>query len=147
MMILNVGWIDLDLMRTQEAAMSEAKPFTRIATDAAGGSTFQDDQIPLDTPLAFTGMPPMLAGTMPAASAAVYVRASTPGSDPDPAPHTAPRQQWVVMLRGVIEVEVTDGSRRTFGPGDLMRAEDTDGTGHITRWVGDPPFEALFLPG
>ena len=28
------------------AAMSEAKPFTRIATDAAGGSTFQDEEIP-----------------------------------------------------------------------------------------------------
>jgi len=51
------------------------------------------------------------------------------------------------MLRGAIEVEVTDGTRRTFGPGDLLRAEDTDGTGHITRLVGDPPFEALFLPG
>jgi hypothetical protein len=27
------------------------------------------------------------------------------------------------------------------------RAEDTDGTGHITRPVGDPPIEGLFLPG
>jgi hypothetical protein len=44
-------------------------------------------------------------------------------------------------------MEVTDGSRRTFGPGDFFRAEDTDGTGHITRPVGDPPIEGLFLPG
>ncbi len=87
----------------------------------------------------------MRAGTLPAASAAVYVRAGLP--DGAPAPHPAPRRQWALMLRGAIEVEVTDGTRRTFGPGDLLRAEDTDGTGHITRLVGDPPFEALFLPG
>lgn len=51
------------------------------------------------------------------------------------------------MLRGIIEVEVTDGSRRTFGRGDLIRAEDTDGAGLVTRLVGDPPWEALYLPG
>ena len=27
-------------------------------------------------------------------------------------------------------IEVTDGSRLTLGPGDLLRAEDTDGTGN-----------------
>jgi hypothetical protein len=44
-------------------------------------------------------------------------------------------------------VEVADGSRRTFGPSELLRAEDTEGIGHITRPVGDPPIEALYLPG
>jgi uncharacterized cupin superfamily protein len=53
----------------------------------------------------------------------------------------------VVVLRGAVEVEVTDGSRRTFGPGDLLRAEDTEGIGHITRPVRGPPIEALYLSG
>jgi hypothetical protein len=127
--------------------MSQAKRLTRIATDAAGRSTFQDDEIPLDTQLAMTGMPTLHVGTVPGSSAAVYVRAAMSDSAPHPAPHPAPRQQWGVMLRGVIEVEVADGSRRSFGPGDLIRLEDTEGTGHITRFVGDPPFEWLFLPG
>ena len=127
--------------------MTGTKSFTRIAADTAGGSNFHDDEIPLDTSLAITGLPSMLTGTIPAASAAVYVRHDTSGGARQPAPHNAPRRQWVVMLRGVIEVEVTDGSRRTFGPGDLIRAEDTDGTGHVTRLVGDPPWEALYLPG
>jgi len=127
--------------------MSEAKRFTRIAADGAGGSIFQDDEIALDTPLAVVGMPPMHAGAIPAASAAVYLEVDMSGGYPHPASHPAPQKQWVVMLRGVIEVEVTDGSRRTFGPGDLFRAEDTEGTGHITRLVGDPPFDVLVLPG
>jgi redox-sensitive bicupin YhaK (pirin superfamily) len=124
--------------------MSEVKRFTRIAADAAGGSTFQDDEFPLDAPEGATGL---LTGTVPAASTVVYVRHDTWDSGAQRAPHPAPRRQWVVVLRGAVEVEVTDGSRRTFGPGDLLRAEDTDGTGHITRPVGHPPIEALYLPG
>lgn len=122
--------------------MTEAKRFTRIATDAAGGSTFQDDEFPLD---AQAGAPGMLTGTVPAASAAVYVRHDIFGFPAAPRP--APRRQWVVVLRGTVEVVVTDGSRRMFGPGDLLRAEDTDGAGHVTRPAGEPPLEALFLPG
>jgi len=122
--------------------MSEAKRFTRIVTDAAGGSTFQDDELLLGAPPGVTGM---LTGTVPAAAEVIYVRHDK--FDFPPVPRPAPRRQWVVVLRGAVDVEVTDGSRRTFGPGDLLRAEDTDGIGHVTRPVGDPPLEALFLPG
>jgi hypothetical protein len=51
------------------------------------------------------------------------------------------------MLRGVIEVQVSDGSSRRFGPGDLVLATDTSGHGHVTLTVGEPPFEALIIPG
>ena len=122
--------------------MSEAKRFTRITTDSAGGSAFQDDEFPLDAPPGVTGI---LTGMVPAVSAVVYVRHDV--FDFPSVPRPAPRRQWVVILRGAVEVEVSDGSRRTFGPGQLFRAEDTDGTGHITRPVGDPPLEGLFLPG
>jgi redox-sensitive bicupin YhaK (pirin superfamily) len=122
--------------------MSEVKRLTRIATDAAGGTTFQDDEFPLD---ASGGA--MFTGTVPAASAVVYVRHDEWDSAAHPAPNPAPRRQWVVVLRGAVEVEVTDGSRRIFRPGDLLRAEDTEGVGHITRPVGNPPVEALYLPG
>jgi hypothetical protein len=124
--------------------MSEVKRFTRIVTDATGGSSFQDDVFPLDAPPGATGM---LTGAVPAASAVIYVRHDTWDNFADPAPRPVPRRQWVVVLRGAVEVEVTDGSRRTFGPGDLFHAEDTDGAGHITRPMGDPPLEGLFLPG
>jgi hypothetical protein len=41
-----------------------------------------------------------------------------------------------VVLRAAVEVEVADGLRRTFGPGDLLRAEDSDGIGHVTMSAG-----------
>jgi hypothetical protein len=124
--------------------MSDVKRFTRITTDASGGSTFRDDEFPVDAVPGATGM---FTGAVPAAPAAVYVRHDAWDSGAHPAPHNAPRRQWIVVLRGAVEVEVTDGSRRTFGPGDLLRAEDTEGAGHVTRPVGDTPIEALYLPG
>ncbi len=49
----------------------------------------------------------------------------------------------MIVLRGRIEVEVSDGSTRRFGAGDLVLAADTSGAGHITRVIGDKPVEAL----
>ena len=123
--------------------MSEVKRFTRIVSGAGGGSTFQDGEFPLSAPPGVTGM---LTGSVPAASAVVYVRHDTWDNFARLAPRPAPRRQWMVVLRGAVEVEVSDGSRRTFGPGDLLRAEDTEDTGHVTRPAGDPPVEAIFLP-
>lgn len=50
------------------------------------------------------------------------------------------------MLRGSIEIEVSDGTRRRFAPGDLLLVTDTTGIGHVTFTVGQPPFETLFVP-
>jgi hypothetical protein len=61
-------------------------------------------------------------------------------------PHPASPAEWVVVLRGAIEVEVSDRTSRRFGPGDLLLAADTSGHGHITRVVGDTPFEGLGIP-
>ena len=61
-------------------------------------------------------------------------------------PHPAAEPQWVVVLRGAIEVRVSDGTSRQFGPGDLLLATDTTGRGHITLTVGDTLVEALGIP-
>jgi quercetin dioxygenase-like cupin family protein len=51
--------------------------------------------------------------------------------------HPAPRRQLVVILRGRLEVETSDGARREFGPGDARLIEDTRGRGHVTRILGE----------
>jgi quercetin dioxygenase-like cupin family protein len=53
--------------------------------------------------------------------------------------HPAPRRQYVVTLQGQAEIELGDGTTRSFGPGDVLLAEDLTGQGHITRVVGDVP--------
>ena len=37
------------------------------------------------------------------------------------------------MTSGVGEIELADGTRHRFAPGDILFAEDTTGEGHITR--------------
>jgi hypothetical protein len=59
--------------------------------------------------------------------------------------HPAPRCQFVITLSGMGEIVCGDGTRRRFGPGDVMLAEDTTGQGHITREVGGPR-RGIFIP-
>lgn len=122
--------------------MTATRTFTRIVRTAGGGSAFEDAAFPLVRQRVADGMPDMSVGGMPSAAGVSFLR----GAAFDSAPHPAPREQWVVMLRGTIEVRVSDGSARRFGPGDLVLAADTTGDGHVTTGVGEPPFEGLFIP-
>lgn len=57
--------------------------------------------------------------------------------------HNAPRKQFAINMTGTLEVEITDGTRRKIGAGDLVFLEDTTGQGHVTRPLG--PITNLFL--
>jgi hypothetical protein len=57
--------------------------------------------------------------------------------------HHAPEAQFAINLTGDLQVEVSDGSKRKIGPGDLVYLEDTQGKGHITRLL--TPVTALFI--
>ena len=51
--------------------------------------------------------------------------------------HPAPRRQFAIITQGTVEVTAGDGEARRFGPGDIVLLEDTTGTGHQTRVIGD----------
>jgi hypothetical protein len=57
--------------------------------------------------------------------------------------HNAPAPQFAINLTGVLEVELSDGTKRRVGPGDLVLIEDVKGKGHITRLVS--PVTCLFI--
>jgi uncharacterized cupin superfamily protein len=60
--------------------------------------------------------------------------------------HNAPRRQFVVNLTGEVEITVSDGEKRRFGPGTILLAEDVTGKGHISRGVGDSERLSIFVP-
>ena len=60
--------------------------------------------------------------------------------------HNAPCRQYIVMLEGSLDVEIGDGSRRIFKPGEILLAEDTTGQGHFSRSVNGQPRKSLFIP-
>jgi hypothetical protein len=59
--------------------------------------------------------------------------------------HTAPQRQLIVLLDGAIELEVSDGSRRTVRGGDILLMEDVTGRGHRTRNVEPCERRSLFV--
>jgi quercetin dioxygenase-like cupin family protein len=115
--------------------------YSKIVTMSDGGSAFADETAPLVSQEVVPGVS-MLVGALSTASSVIFLRSD----EFDAEPHPAPRQQWVIMLRGAIEVTTSDGAMRRFGPGDLVLAADTEGVGHVTRAAGDSPLEALFVP-
>lgn len=60
--------------------------------------------------------------------------------------HTAPRRQFAIHLIGRTEIEVGDGTKRTFGPGDVLLADDLTGQGHISRQVDGPRLQIFAVP-
>ena len=113
----------------------------RIYTGPDGRSHF--DELPLDFQLGdegFEDLPPIKAKT-------VMLRKSTAAGRAHIAEqfHNAPGRTYVVLLEGHIEIEVGDGTKERFGPGDIILGEDLEGEGHVTRGVGDEPRIALFL--
>ena len=57
--------------------------------------------------------------------------------------HPAPRRQFVFIASGSMELTVTDGGTREFGPGSVFFVEDITGEGHKTRVLGSG--ECVFI--
>lgn len=61
--------------------------------------------------------------------------------------HPAPRRQFILCLTGTVEIELGNGEKRRFGPGDIYLADDLTGEGHIHREIEGPLRHAwVFLP-
>jgi len=109
---------------------------TRIYTGKDNRSHFEDLDIPL-APAAY-GSESVLVPSL-----GVVFRENRIGDSLDF--HPAGRRQFAITIRGVGEIECGDGSRRRFGPGDIMLADDTPGQGHITREI-EGPRRVVFVP-
>jgi hypothetical protein len=60
--------------------------------------------------------------------------------------HPAPRRQLVIVLDGLMEIGLEDGTSEVFGAGDVLMAEDTSGRGHTLRIPGDKDRVAIAVP-
>jgi hypothetical protein len=110
---------------------------TRVYAAADGETHFAD----VDVEVASAGEIGKLSRSIPVRS--LIFRENEPGYDYDW--HTAPQRQFIVLLDGAIELEVSDGSRRTFRGGEILLMEDTKGRGHRTRHVEPRERRSLFI--
>jgi hypothetical protein len=117
-----------------EVTVSEPLEITRLYSDEQGGSHFADEIIPFEL-MDFAPPAPPISVSSKFNVDGMIVISSPPGWYGDW--HPAPRRQLMFCLSGILEVEVTDGEIRRFGPGDVILVEDTTGKGHISRIVGE----------
>jgi quercetin dioxygenase-like cupin family protein len=57
-----------------------------------------------------------------------------------------PKVQFLICLKGHLEVTASNGDKRTFGPGDSILMEDISGKGHRTRVKGTDDCIAAVIP-
>lgn len=108
--------------------------YARTYTDPTGMSHFEDVTIELERADFAPPAPPVFLSSYNEAWR--YAFCSLPAGWYGDW-HPAPQKQLAIILSGQVEVEVSDGEKRSFGPGSIHFMDDTSGKGHITRVVGE----------
>ena len=110
---------------------------TRLYTSPDGESHFEDVEIPLHD----AGK----IGRLSSPQSATGIIFRETDADYDYNWHTAPQKQYIIMLDGEIEIQVSDGATRRFRGGDVLLVEDTTGRGHKSRTVDRKPRRSIFV--
>ena len=127
-------------------AMSESAPvlqYHRMYVDSDGESHFDTGQMTLTYEDYAPPAKPIAVHPLQQAEGATLLYMPK-GSFEDW--HPAPRRQFAFILKGTVEVTVTDGEVRRFEPGTIVLLEDTTGRGHTTRIVGDEDHVSVMVP-
>ena len=127
-------------MAADEQVSAEAAPktaellkYTRIYTGTDNETHFDDVTVTFAYQDYGTGIPPVWFPTDGIMEAAGFHFVSMPAGWDGGDWHPAPRRQFIIPLSGEMVFQVSDGERRTFGPGDVLLVEDTEGKGHISH--------------
>ncbi len=110
---------------------------TRIYSDAEGESHFEDISIPLND----KGEIGFLSDAQQAGT--VIFRKVTAQYDYNF--HNAPARQYIILLDGEIELEVSTGEKRIFTAGQVLLVEDTTGKGHRTKNITQAERASVFV--
>lgn len=119
--------------KTQTIEVAEPLHYVRIYSDSSGQSHFSQAQATFQLVDYAPPAPPISVSEALAAEAVSFISSPSQWFGNW---HPAPRRQFIFMLTGEMEVEVSDGEKYTFSPGDVLLVEDTSGMGHISRVVG-----------
>ena len=108
--------------------------YLRLYTDAQGESHFADVDVELQSVDYAPPAPPLhLSAYQPARQYSFMVAPAGWEGDWHPSPH----RQMLVVLKGELEMEVSDGEVRRLRPGDVSIGEDTSGKGHRSLVIGE----------
>lgn len=118
--------------------------YVRLYADASGITHFADEQLVL-TPAGagVTAEERLFVNRLGDLKGVVFARLKA-GTNEDW--HLAPRRQFMLCVRGIVEITAADGEKRRMKPGQFMLLEDLSGRGHRTHALGNEDHVALALP-
>jgi hypothetical protein len=118
--------------------------YVRLYADASGITHFADEQMVL-TPAGAgtTAEERLFVNRLGDLKGVMFARLEA-GTNEDW--HVAPRRQFMLCVRGIVEITAADGEKRRMRPGQFMLLEDLTGRGHRTQVVGVADHVALALP-
>ena len=104
--------------------------FVRLYTGHDGQTHFEDiDPKFAPDPI---NMPSKI---LPGAEVRIYSDKPNPQGDW----HVSGRRQYLIILQGLADIGIGDGTHRVFVTGDVLLFEDTTGKGHTTGNPGSVP--------
>ncbi|HAC47455.1 MAG TPA: cupin [Chloroflexi bacterium] len=118
------------------------KKYWRVYADEGGESHVEELEADLQLVDYAPPAPPGFA-SRPAAATGFLYAALPAGWEGDF--HPTPRRQLQICLRGIAELEASDGATLRVEAGGTVLGEDTHGRGHRSRVVGDQAVEILFV--
>lgn len=133
---LTSGFYVDSLAQNDSPKIKVAQPieYVRLYSDSLGESHFEDLEFSFDL-VDFAPPAPPISVSQIFHSDKFLIISSPP--DWYGGWHPAPQKQFFIPLTGTLEVTVSDGEVRRFGPNTLVLVEDTFGKGHTSRVVGD----------
>ena len=117
--------------------------YSRLRTDGGGESHFEQISLNLDEADYRPPAPMLFVSHMYGADGLQFVRLPSGWNGDSFHP---PKAQFLICLKGHIEVTASDGHKQTFGPGDTVLMEDMSGKGHRTRVKGHDECIAAIIP-
>ena len=120
----------------QKSKIEKSEPFevVRIYTDDTGDSHFGHTEVSFNLVDYAPPAPPISVSDILDSEGVVFISSPV---DWHGDWHPAPRRQLMFCLIGELEVTVSSGETRQFGPGSVILVEDTAGKGHVSRIVGN----------
>lgn len=110
---------------------------TRLYSDIDGETHFQDTFIPVKD----NGKGSLYSDFAPSTG----VEFRTAPKDYNMGFHNTPRKQYIVIIKGGVEMETSLGEIRQFHTGDIILIEDTTGKGHKSRAINNQERLSVFI--
>jgi hypothetical protein len=122
----------------------QAMRYSVVYSDGNGVTHFRDERLAWQATLGSRGQQNFVTSYVSAQKIG-FLRISQGGRS-ESSWHPAPSKRFVMVLSGLAEVEVGDGERRTFGPGNVLLVTDTEGRGHLTNVIGNEDVFLVWVP-